>query len=114
MVCVVDSVYKTNTPPHTKNIDNFTGVTHSNPPSRILVHLSEQLKDGQVDMFAPDVPQMHVIDHIKGEPAVGETRNVLTESARIARGNVSALSELRSKEYDAVLFPGGFGAAKNL
>ena len=79
------------------------------------MHLSEQLDGrGQVDMYAPDIPQMHVIDHIKGEPVTGETRNVLTESARIARGNVSALSKLQSKDYDAVVFPGGFGAAKNL
>lgn len=41
-------------------------------------------------------------------------RNVLVESARIARGKVTALSELKSSNFDAVVFPGGFGAAKNL
>lgn len=44
----------------------------------------------------------------------GESRNVLVESARIARGNISPLSMLSSSGYDAVVFPGGFGAAKNL
>ena len=41
-------------------------------------------------------------------------RNVLVESARIARGNISPLSTLSATSYDAVVFPGGFGAAKNL
>ncbi len=43
-----------------------------------------------------------------------ETRNVLVESARIARGNIKSLASLNSSDYDAVIFPGGFGAAKNL
>lgn len=64
--------------------------------------------------FAPDRPQMHVINHLKGEPVDGESRNVLVESARIARGNIKPLSELSMKNFDAVVFPGGFGAAKNL
>jgi len=41
-------------------------------------------------------------------------RNVLVESARIARGNISALTNLKATDFDAVVFPGGFGAAKNL
>jgi enhancing lycopene biosynthesis protein 2 len=64
--------------------------------------------------FAPDVEQMHVIDHTKGEPAAGETRRVLTESARIARGDITPLSELNADDFDGLAFPGGFGAAKNL
>ncbi|XP_075703326.1 glutamine amidotransferase-like class 1 domain-containing protein 3, mitochondrial isoform X2 [Rhinoderma darwinii] len=64
-------------------------------------------------MFAPDIPQLHVIDHSKGE-ASQESRNVLAESARIARGEISALSQLIAQDHDAVIFPGGFGAAKNL
>jgi enhancing lycopene biosynthesis protein 2 len=63
--------------------------------------------------FAPDVAQRHVIDHLTGRET-GETRNVLTESARIARGKITALSELRPDEHDALVLPGGFGAAKNL
>ncbi len=63
--------------------------------------------------FAPDVDQHHVINHLTGEE-MNEKRNVLVESARIARGNIKPLSEYKSADYDALLFPGGFGAAKNL
>ncbi len=65
------------------------------------------------DCFAPDIPQHHVINHLTGE-AMPETRNVLVEAARIARGNIHPLSEFRAEAYDVLLFPGGFGAAKNL
>lgn len=64
--------------------------------------------------FAPDIDQHHVVDHRSGEVAAGETRNVLTEAARLARGEISALAELSVDDHDAVLVPGGFGVAKNL
>ena len=67
-----------------------------------------------VQCAAPDKPQMHVIDHLRGQVAEGESRNVLVEAARIARGNIIALSEVDADDYDAVFMPGGFGAAKNL
>ncbi|XP_037380769.1 glutamine amidotransferase-like class 1 domain-containing protein 3, mitochondrial isoform X2 [Talpa occidentalis] len=57
---------------------------------------------------------MHVVDHTKGQPSEKETRNVLTESARIARGKITDLAELSAARHDAAIFPGGFGAAKNL
>ena len=63
--------------------------------------------------FAPDVAQHHVINHITGEE-MDETRNVMVESARIARGNIKNLNEFKAEDYDALIFPGGFGAAKNL
>lgn len=63
--------------------------------------------------FAPDRPQMHVVDHRTGEPT-GETRNVLVESARIARGKVEPLDRARMDELDALVLPGGYGVAKNL
>jgi enhancing lycopene biosynthesis protein 2 len=63
--------------------------------------------------FAPDINQYHVINHLTGEEA-GETRNILVESARIARGNIKPLSEFNATDFDAIIFPGGFGAAKNL
>ena len=63
--------------------------------------------------FAPDVDQAHVVNHISGEE-MPETRNVMVEAARIARGNIKALSEYKAADYDAIIFPGGFGAAKNL
>ncbi|XP_051937663.1 glutamine amidotransferase-like class 1 domain-containing protein 3, mitochondrial [Hippocampus zosterae] len=79
--------------------------------SAILVHLSRG--GASVNMFAPNVEQMHVVDHVKGEPTQ-EKRNVLVESARLARGNIQDLSKLSVKDHDAIIFPGGFGAAKNL
>lgn len=63
--------------------------------------------------FAPNIEQMHVIDHLRGD-VMTERRNVLLESARVARGAVQDLAEYRSAEYDGLILPGGFGAAKNL
>lgn len=56
-------------------------------------------------MFAPNIDQMHVVDHLKGEPSQ-EKRNVLVESARLARGTIKDLSELSVKDHDALIFPG--------
>lgn len=64
-------------------------------------------------LFAPDADQHHVINHLTGEQ-MNEKRNVLVESARIARGKISPLSEFQPQDFDAILFPGGFGVAKNL
>ncbi|XP_033003011.1 glutamine amidotransferase-like class 1 domain-containing protein 3A, mitochondrial [Lacerta agilis] len=86
--------------------------TEIHEASAILVHLSRE--GASVQMYAPDISQMHVIDHGKGQPAEGESRNVLAESARIARGKIADLAKLTAKDHDAVIFPGGFGAAKNL
>lgn len=63
--------------------------------------------------YAPDRPQHDVVDHTHGRPT-GERRNVMVESARIARGKIDALSSLKLEDADAVVLPGGFGAAKNL
>ncbi|TRY99044.1 hypothetical protein DNTS_032770 [Danionella cerebrum] len=79
--------------------------------SAVLVHLSRQ--QATVKIFAPDVDQMHVVDHLKGAPTE-EKRNVLVESARLARGEIQELSQLNVEDMDAIIFPGGFGAAKNL
>jgi len=64
--------------------------------------------------MAPNVDQMHVINHLTGEVAEGETRNVLIESARIVRGNIKNIKEVSVSDFDALILPGGFGAAKNL
>ena len=69
--------------------------------------------NGEYEIFAPDIPQHHVINHITGKE-MSETRNVLTESSRIARGKISPLAECKAEDFDAVIFPGGFGVAKNL
>jgi len=63
--------------------------------------------------FAPDAQQLHVMNHLTGTP-MDETRNVLVESARIARGAVQNLAKAKMEEFDALVLPGGFGVAKNL
>lgn len=68
---------------------------------------------GSYQIFAPNVAQHHVINHLTGEE-MKESRNVLTEAARIARGKIKALTEYRTEEFDVLIFPGGFGVAKNL
>lgn len=73
--------------------------------------IKKQGADYQV--FAPDIDQHHVINHLTGE-TMAETRNVLIESARIARGQIKPLSDFKAEQFDAILFPGGFGVAKNL
>ncbi len=65
------------------------------------------------DIFAPDIDHHHVINHISGEE-MQESRNVLVESARIARGAIRDLKDYKADDYDAIIFPGGFGVAKNL
>ncbi len=72
------------------------------------------MKNGGIyEIFAPDIPQYHVINHLTGED-MNETRNVLVESARIARGKIKPLSEFMAEDFDGLIYPGGFGAAKNL
>ena len=79
----------------------------------VLTLLNIERHQGVYQCFAPNITQHHVIDHITGKEK-NETRNVLVEAARIARGNIKELSELSAKDFDAVIVPGGFGAAKNL
>ena len=64
-------------------------------------------------VFAPDISQHHVINHVTGEP-MNESRNVLVEAARIARGKISPLSSFKADDFDILFFAGGFGVAKNL
>ncbi|MCT4603103.1 MAG: isoprenoid biosynthesis glyoxalase ElbB [Marinifilum sp.] len=68
---------------------------------------------GEYEIFAPNIDQYHVINHITGEE-MPEKRNVLIEAARIARGNIKDVKEFDANQFDAILFPGGFGVAKNL
>jgi len=68
---------------------------------------------GTYNIFAPNINQHHVINHTNGEE-MNEIRNVLVESARIARGQISDLNQLNVSDYDALIVPGGFGVAKNL
>lgn len=71
------------------------------------------MNGGTYQLFAPNVMQHNVVNHITGE-VMKESRNVLTEAARIARGKIKALTEYRAEDFDALIFPGGFGVAKNL
>jgi len=68
---------------------------------------------GVYEIFAPNIEQHHVINHLTGEE-MNEKRNVLIESARIARGKIRDLNELNVSDFDALIVPGGFGVAKNL
>lgn len=56
-------------------------------------------------MFAPNADQMHVINHCEGKPTE-EKRNILQESARIARGDISDLAKLDVSAFDAAIIPG--------
>lgn len=77
----------------------------------LLLAISQQ--DAKYQCFAPNINQFHVVNHLTGE-VMNEKRNVLIESARIARGNIKPLSELKIEDFDALVLPGGYGAAKNL
>jgi enhancing lycopene biosynthesis protein 2 len=77
----------------------------------LIVALSQEGYD--VDFYAPDRAQHDVIDHAAGRPQQ-DTRNILVESARIARGRIAPITSLTPAHADAVVLPGGFGAAKNL
>jgi enhancing lycopene biosynthesis protein 2 len=65
-----------------------------------------------IKCFAPNV-EFDVVDHNSGE-ATGETRNALVEAGRIARGEIQDLKEAKAADLDAIVLPGGFGAAKTL
>jgi enhancing lycopene biosynthesis protein 2 len=71
-------------------------------------------RGAKVTAMAPDVRQMHVVDHVKGEAAGSEARNVLHEAARITRGAIVDVKTVKAEDLDALIIPGGYGAAKNL
>lgn len=79
----------------------------------VLTLLAISRRGAEAVCFAPDIKQHHVINHLTGQEA-GESRNVLVESARIARGHISDLAKFDASKVDALVFPGGFGTAKNL
>ncbi len=80
----------------------------------VITLLALDRRGAEIVVAAPDVPQMHVVNHLTGEPEPGATRNVLVESARIARGKIKDVAEVRGHDLDALMLPGGYGAAKNL
>ncbi len=79
----------------------------------VLTLLSIRKAGADYQVFAPDVAQHHVVNHITGAE-MPEKRNVLIESARISRGKIKPLADFSSHNFDALILPGGFGVAKNL
>ncbi|MDK9362080.1 isoprenoid biosynthesis glyoxalase ElbB [Lelliottia wanjuensis] len=79
----------------------------------VLTLLALAKQGAEAVCFAPDKNQADVINHLSGE-SMSETRNVLIEAARIARGNIQPLAQASADELDALIVAGGFGAAKNL
>lgn len=79
----------------------------------VITLLSLDKQGASYQCYAPDISQHHVVNHLTGEE-MGESRNVLVEAARIARGEIKPVRELKAESYDALILPGGFGAAKNL
>jgi len=68
----------------------------------------------EVSIFAPDRNCHHVVDHLTDTVSQNESRNMLCEAARIARGRISSLDDLQYENFDILCFSGGFGVAKNL
>ena len=80
----------------------------------VITLLALDRAGAEVICIAPTQEQMHVVNHASGTVVENEQRNILVESARIARGNVKDIATLTAADIDALVFPGGFGAAKNL
>lgn len=80
----------------------------------VLTLLALERAGARYQCFAPNVDQMHVINHLSGDVSEGESRNALVEAARIVRGDIKDLASANADEFDALICPGGFGAAKNL
>lgn len=78
----------------------------------VLILLAIDRNGAQALCMAPDM-ELAEVDHLAGQPT-GAKRNVLVESARIARGNITDIAKVTAADLDAIIFPGGFGAAKNL
>lgn len=79
----------------------------------VLTLLALDRAGAQIVCLAPNMEQVHVINHLTGE-VTDEKRNVLVESARIARGNIRDVQQVKAADLDALIIPGGYGAAKNL
>jgi len=80
----------------------------------VLTMLAVDKKGGDMILISADTDQKHVVDHSTGNEVSGEKRNVMKESARIARGEVEDIANVKADDLDALIFPGGFGVAKNL
>ena len=79
----------------------------------VITMLELDRAGAEMVLMAPNIDQLHVINHATGEE-MEDSRNVLIESARISRGNIEDIAGVTSENLDALIFPGGFGVAKNL
>jgi len=79
----------------------------------VLTLLALDRAGARIVCMAPDIDQYHVINHLTQEVS-NEKRNVLVESARIARGEIKDIREVKAEDIDGLIIPGGYGAAKNL
>lgn len=86
--------------------------TEINEAVCLLLALSQHFCE--VKCFAPNRPQTHVVNHFAGEQENNEERNILQEAARITRRNIQPIEEFKADDFDALLFSGGYGVAKNL
>lgn len=80
----------------------------------VLTSLALVRTGAQIEYLAPDMPQARVVNHLDGTVMEGERRNVLIEAARIARGEIKNIADANARDYQAIFFPGGYGAAINL
>lgn len=80
----------------------------------VLALLAIERAGAEAICMAPDIQQLHVINHFNGQTENGQQRSVLSESARIARGNVVDVATVSAQDIDGLVIPGGYGAAKNL
>ena len=79
----------------------------------VITMLALDRSGAEMVLMAPNIDQMHVVNHYTGQE-MDEFRNVLVESARIARGDIKDMAEVTGNDIDALIIPGGFGVAKNL
>lgn len=79
----------------------------------VITFLTLEQQGASYQCYAPDIEQMHVINHMTGEE-MPESRNVLIEAARLARGEIKDITTANVSDYDALIVPGGFGVAKNI
>jgi enhancing lycopene biosynthesis protein 2 len=79
----------------------------------VITMLELDRAGAEMVIMAPNIDHLHVINHATGEE-MDESRNVLIESARITRGDIKDIAAVKGDDLDALIFPGGFGVAKNL
>lgn len=80
----------------------------------VITLLALDRAGAQAVCTAPDIPQKDIINHLNGKPLIDQTRHIILEAARIARGKITPIEFLKPEELDGAIMPGGLGVAKNL